>query len=98
MTEHFNVEPGSFAHKLGINKSDEWIRSMIDKCYEIFAENPGDFTNLMVYAAGDSLPVLAILDLAKDSTMISKTFFVLGFMKGVCFSEQSAMLNDLVKE
>lgn len=98
MTERFNIEPGSFAHKLGINKSDEWVRSMIDKCYEIFAENLGDFTNLMIHTAGDSLPMFAILGLAKDSTAISKAFFILGFMKGVCFSEQSAMLDDLLKE
>lgn len=98
MTEHFNIEPGSFAHKLGINKSDEWFRSMIDRCYEMFTENPGDFTSLMMLSVGKSLPVFVTLGLSEAPTMISKTFFILGFMKGVCFSEQSAMLNDLIKE
>lgn len=98
MTEHFNIEPGSFADKLGINKSDEWMRTMIDKCYEIFTENPNDFTNLMILSVGKSLPIFVFFGLSEAPTTVSKTFFILGFMKGVCFSEQSAMLNDLIKE
>lgn len=98
MTEHFSVEPGSLAHKLGIDKSDEWMKGMVDKCYEIFAENPGDFTNLVMYAIGDSLPIFALAGLAEDTTTISRLFFILGFMKGVCFSEQTAVLNSLIKE
>lgn len=98
MAEHFNIEPGSFAHKLGIDKSDEWIKVAIDKCYEIFAENPDDFGNLVVYAAGDQLPIFAAPGLTQDVALISKVLFILGFMKGVCFSEQTTKLNDLVKE
>ncbi|GAI26623.1 unnamed protein product, partial [marine sediment metagenome] len=61
MTEDSRVEPGSFADRLSIDKSVEWMKDMIDKCYEMFKENPGDFTELMTVTLGKSLPVFATL-------------------------------------
>lgn len=74
------------------------MKDMIDRCYEMFKENPGDFTGLMAVSLGKSLPIFAILGIEESLVHISKVFFILGFIKGICFSEQTAKLNDLVKE
>ena len=91
-------EPGSFGNRLGIDKPTDWMHDMVNKCYEMFMENPEDFYGLLSDILGDKTVLFVLTGLDRDVIYVSKTFFVLGFMKGICFSETSTRLDNLVKK
>jgi hypothetical protein len=71
-------EPGSFADKLGIDKPAEWMHDMIDRCYEMFQENPGDFTDLTIGVLGDKALIFAMLGVDKELVHTNKAFLPSG--------------------
>lgn len=96
------MHPESVAAVLGINKPPEWMLDMITECLAKMEENPEVFTDLLLAVAAEkqALPFVhaaIVLDKGEALTTITKTFYILGFMKGVVRTEEIQQLNKLME-
>jgi len=87
----FGIQPGSLAEKLGIDKPESWFMEKMEECYAMFKANPSEFANLVLDAASQQnvLPILLMSppEINKGLNFMLKSFFALGYMKGICKTE-----------
>ena len=93
-----NMDEGSVAYKLGINRSSEWIESRRTECTDVFSESTDVLLKLVFNSVGS--PLIEFIETVRqgDSLVrLSQVFYLLGYMKGVSRTEDNQIWDNKMK-
>lgn len=85
------IQPGSIAEKLGIDKPDDWFMQKMVETYDLFYQHPDAFTILILETAKKQgvreFLAIAPRPIKEGLMFMFKGLFALGYMKGICKAE-----------
>ena len=94
-------QKGSPAERLGINKPEEWMSERYDECLEVICENSDVLTGMVgVFVAQNPFILTSMTidpEACKKISDLATAFYVLGYMKGLCRSEENSKLKEMLK-
>jgi len=89
---------GSLCDSFGIDRPTEWLRENSFKAYSIIREHSDDAATLICSMIQGKASIFILADLGPELWELAEAFFALGFIKGVCLSEETFKPSKLMEE